>query len=194
MINIYHINNHITVGILDLTLFAAQRQLTGKRDVETRGKLFVINELIQHKNELNYNDNGKPYLINDSRHISISHSHEMLVVIMNELEETGIDIEIIRDKILNIKHKFLSVNELLDTKDDVEKLIIYWAAKETLYKIYGVLGVDFIKHLYIKPFKKDLKGIIIGTIKLPTLNATFKLHYERIKEYMLVYAIEKATC
>ena len=107
MINIYHINNHITVGILDLTLFASQQQLTAKRNIETSGKLFVINELLQHKNELNYNENGKPYLINDSRHISISHSHEKLVVIMNELEETGIDIEIIRDKILNIKHKFL---------------------------------------------------------------------------------------
>jgi 4'-phosphopantetheinyl transferase len=43
-----------------------------------------------------------------SKHISISHSHDKLAIIVNEKEATGIDIELIRDKVLKIKHKFLS--------------------------------------------------------------------------------------
>ena len=194
MINNFYISNHIQVAVLNLKQFANERQLITKRDIETKGKLFLLEKLLTKEVQLEYSSNGKPNLVDQAKHISISHSHDKLAVIINIKEETGVDIEIIRDKILNIKHKFLSDDELLDAKDDVEKLIIYWSAKETLYKIYGLPAVDFINHLHIQPFEKELKGTIMGSIKLPTLNADFKLHYEKIEEYVLVYALEKILC
>ncbi len=191
MVEIININESITLGILNLKEFANVRQLSAKRDIETQGKQFLINHLFEKQTEINYDSNGKPYLVNDARHISISHSHDKLAIIINAQEVTGIDIELIRDKILRIKHKFLSNYELKETGDYVEKLLIYWAAKETLYKVYGLKEVDFIQHLAIDAFTLDTKGKINGHITINDLNVTYLLQYELLDEYVLVYSIEK---
>ncbi len=193
MIEIININASITLGILNLNEFASLHQLSAKRDIETQGKQFLIDSLFQKPTEINYDSNGKPYLANDSRHISVSHSHDKLAVIINKDEVTGIDIELIRDKITRIKHKFLSHTELQEAGYTVEKLLIYWAAKETLYKIYGLKEVDFIKHLAIDAFTLDTKGNINGHITINDLNVTYLLYYELLDEYVLVYSICK-TC
>ncbi len=189
MIQVFNIKQGLYFGLLDLKAFALLNQLTLKRDIETKGKEHLINYLTNSKATLTYNDKGKPYLENDSRHISISHSHDKLVVIINDFEPTGIDIELKRDKVLKIKHKFLSLPELTDANDDIEKLIIYWAAKETLYKIYGLKEIDFCNHLFISPFIKNSKGNIIGSITLPDKQQSFELHYQFIDDYILVFVL-----
>ena len=75
----------------------------------------------------------------------------------------------------------------LSTK--AEKLLIYWGAKESLYKIYGLKEVDFIKNLHIKPFIKHNLGTIIGTIDMLNFNQSFELNYLKMDDYMLVYAL-----
>ena len=191
MIEVFNIKEGLFFGLLNLNNFATENNLTAKRDIETQGKNYLINKLLDEAVEIKYDDKGKPYLAEDSRHISISHSHDKLAIIVNEKESTGIDIELIRDKVLKIKHKFLSTTELKDANDDVDKLLIYWAAKETLYKIYGLKEVDFIEHLFVKPFTKHNFGTIIGKITLPNVNETFHLNYQLLDDYVLVYALNK---
>ena len=154
MIQVFNIQNGLLFGILNLNEFYSEQNLISKREIETLGKNYLLAHLTNPTTQLVYDDKGKPYLANDSRHISISHSHDKLVIIINETEETGIDIELIRAKVIKIKHKFLSEIELIDASNDVEKLLIYWAAKETLYKIYGLKEVDFIKNLHLESFTK----------------------------------------
>lgn len=179
------------MGLLNLKLFAAQENLSSKREIETKGRAQLISRLIDTDCVVAYDDKGKPYLVNDSRHISISHSHDRLAIIVNNNEATGIDIELIRDKVLRIKHKFLKENELKDANDDIEKLLIYWAAKETLYKIYGLKEVDFIEDLLVKPFTKHNLGTIIGEINLSDFKESFELNYQILTNYVLVYALSK---
>ena len=193
MIEVFNIQEGLFFGILDLKEFSQQHPDVSKRDIETLGKNFLLAHLTTDRTQLIYDDKGKPHLSNDSRHLSISHSHDRLVIIINEKEETGIDIELLRDKVLKIKHKFLSVSELADANDDVEKLLIYWAAKETLYKIYGLKEVDFIKHLAIEPFMKQTHGKLKGFINLSNFNASFELNYQLVDNYALVYALKKIT-
>jgi phosphopantetheinyl transferase (holo-ACP synthase) len=188
---VFNIKEGLYFGLLDLNAFANKHNLTAKREIETQGKNHLINKLFDKEVEIKYDDKGKPYLEEDYIHISISHSHDKLAIIINEKESTGIDIELIRDKVLKIKHKFLSSTELKDADDNVEKLLIYWAAKETLYKIYGLKEVDFIEHLFVKPFTKHNLGVIIGTIALPNVNETFHLNYQLLDDYVLVYALHK---
>ncbi len=194
MIQIHHINNHLLYGILNLTEYSVVYPTNTNREKEVAGKNYLLQHLIGDVTKLTYDDKGKPYLADDARHVSISHSHDRLVIILNAKEETGIDIELIREKVLKIKHKFLKKVELADANDDVEKLLIYWAAKETLYKIYGLKEVDFVHHLYVKPFIKEASGTIIGEIKLLKFHQLFELHYQLIDNYVLVYATEKLTC
>ncbi len=191
MIQVFNIKKGLFYGLLNLKAFAEQEKLSAKRDIELKGRNYLIKYLLHNDCQTAYDDKGKPYLVGDNRHISISHSHDFLAVIVNELESTGIDIELKRDKVLKIKHKFLTNEELLEANDDVEKLLIYWAAKETLYKIYGLKEVDFIQHLFVKPFTKHNLGTIIGQINLPSFNQSFELHYEILDDYVLVYALNK---
>jgi len=193
LVQVFNIKKGLFYGLLDLKAFAVQENLSAKRDIELKGRTYLINQLLQKDCLTAYDDKGKPYLVGDDRHISISHSHDYLAVIVNEFESTGIDIELKRDKVLKIKHKFLTNEELLHANDDVEKLLIYWAAKETLYKIYGLKEVDFIQHLFVKPFTKHKLGSIIGEINLPSFNDSFELHYEILDDYILVYALNKIT-
>lgn len=193
MIEVFNIKKGLFFGILNLDEFAVANSLTAKRELETKGKEFLMKKLLDQDCQINYDDKGKPYLMGDTRHISVSHSHDKLAVIVNEQEATGIDIELIRDKVLRIKHKFLTIEELADAGDDVEKLLIYWAAKETLYKIYGLKEVDFIEHLLVKPFSKHNLGTIIGVISLPGFKESFELNYQLLDDYVLVYALTKLT-
>lgn len=191
MIDVFNINSHLQYGILNLAEYLLSYPANTNREKEIAGKNYLLQHLIGDITKLQYDEKGKPYLINDSRCISISHSYDRLVIILNEKEETGIDIERIREKILKIKHKFLKKVELANANDDVEKLLIYWAAKETLYKIYGLKEVDFVHHLYVHPFEKMQQGTIIGEIKLLKFHETFRLNYQLMENYVLVYALEK---
>ncbi len=191
MIEVFNIKKGLFFGLLNLKEFSIAHNFTLKRELETEGKNYLISRLIDANCKIIYDDKGKPHLENDSRHISISHSHDKLAIIVNDTEATGIDIELIRDKVLKIKHKFLSATELEETGNDVEKLLVYWAAKETLYKIYGLKEVDFISNLFVKPFNKHNLGTIIGEINLPNLNKTFELNYQSIDDYILVYALSE---
>lgn len=191
MIEVFNIKKGLFFGILNLKDFALAKKLQNKREIETQGKLFLLNHLIDDACEIWYDEKGKPHLAGDNRHISLTHSHDKLAIIVNDGESTGIDIELVRNKILNIKHKFLSDIELADADDDIEKLMLYWAAKETLYKIYGLKEVDFIKNLFVNPFTKHNLGTIIGHIRLNNFDASFELNYQFIDNYALVYALNK---
>ena len=188
MIKVFKIAKGLQIGFLNLKLYASTPiDNSNKRDIETKGAHYLLNYLLNKQTDLIYDENGKPHLANDSRHISISHSYDKLAVIINDEEETGIDIEIIRDKILNIKPKFLCDSELEDAEDDVEKLMIYWGAKECLYKIYGIKTLDYKHNLQIQPFIKQESGTLNGIIHLNNTFKTFEIKYFKSEEYMLVY-------
>lgn len=191
MIEVFNIKKGLFYGVLNLNEYAISRNLSIKRQIETEGSKFLIHKMLNKNVNILYNQNGKPYLENESSHISISHSHDRLAIIINENEATGIDIELIRDKVKVIKTKFLSDRELIDAGDNVEKLLIYWAAKEALYKIYGEPEVEFIKHLFIQPFEINNLGKITGQINHSVIKNTFELHYQTLNNYILVYVLNK---
>nr|WP_298924144.1 4'-phosphopantetheinyl transferase superfamily protein [uncultured Allomuricauda sp.] len=107
--------------------------------------------------DLFYDDMGKPHL-NDGNHISITHSHNFTGIIVSETDEVGIDIEMQRDKILRIAHKFTPIQEyrtLANTDAIIRKLTMVWGAKESLYKIYAQKGLSFLRHIDVMDFTFD---------------------------------------
>ncbi len=189
VINIKKIEPLITVGILDLAAFAAKRKGLTKRELEKAGTLFLLEQMLNtNAFNLEYSLTNKPFLKNRAEHISISHSHDKLAVIINQKENTGIDIELMRDKVLHIRHKFLSEAEALFAKDDVEKLITIWAAKETMYKVYGLKELDFKTHLFVDAFEEE---IIFGKINNGSFNKRYRLKCENIDNYKMVYVLNE---
>jgi 4'-phosphopantetheinyl transferase len=191
LVEIRKINNSTRLGLLHLPDYAVFTGLTAKRELEKKGAAYLLEKLFNKACELIYSDEGKPSVKNESCHISISHSHDKLAILCNTESAAGIDVELIRDKVLKIKDKFLSVAELEAAGDNVEKLILYWAAKEALYKLYGMKEVEFAKHLYIHPFELSFPGLLKGEIRLETFQKKYSLHYEKLEDYMLVYTLEE---
>lgn len=184
---VININEFSRLGLFDLR----NLQIKNKREKEGTGVRFLLAKLFNEEVELAYYDTGKPYLKNRTEEISISHSHDMLAIIADNQKSTGIDIELIRDKVLKITHKFLSDIELKDIAGQtIEKVLVYWAAKETLYKIYAKRSVDFKEHLFIGNFEYNVGGgEIISKICLTNFEKEIKLRYMKVDEYMLVYPI-----
>ncbi len=176
---------------MKLPEYAALHGLGFKREIERNGSQFLLKEVLGKHVEPVYTDQGKPFLEGENCHISISHSHDMLAVCVNNAEATGIDIELIRDKVIKIRHKFLNKAETNAAGNNIEKLIVYWACKESLYKIYGLKEVDFIQHLFVNDFELSNEGDITGEIKMTGFNKKYKMHYQKLQDYMLVYILNE---
>lgn len=189
MVEIREINEHLRLGLLDLGAFSILEAITVKRDLERAGTMFLLKHLLKNETcELTYTPENKPYLKNRTEHISISHSHDKLTIILNKKEPTGIDIEMMRDKVLNIQHKFLNPAELLFANNDVDKLLTLWAAKEALYKVYGLKEVDFSLHLSVEEFQGSQ---LTGHIALKDFKKKYKLISETIDNYKMVYVLNE---
>lgn len=83
-----------------------------------------------------YYDNGKPYLKNSSKYISISHSKKMVVIAISKFP-IGIDIEQLRSSKSNINNLFLNEQEIkkyITCENGTEELLSLWTVKEAAYK------------------------------------------------------------
>lgn len=83
--------------------------------------------------------NGKPVLKNSEAHLSISHTQQFAAVMFSRNKAVGIDLENINPKVERIAHKFLREDEInaIDEEEKIGKLILYWSAKEALYKLHA---------------------------------------------------------
>jgi 4'-phosphopantetheinyl transferase len=183
------INDHLEIGILDLAAFSKTKDIEKRRDLERAGARFVLEKLLGTADFLlKYTAENKPFLENRLEHISISHSHDKLAVSLNRKENTGIDIEKKLDRVAKIRHKFLNEKELQNTGEDTEKLLKYWAAKETLYKLYGKKGLDFRAHMFVE---NGGTTEFTGSVAKDNFVKKYKLGFEMIDNYVMVYAINE---
>lgn len=189
MLSLKKINKNCTIGILDLKIFSLNKINLTRREIEKTGAKMILEHLLNSKEfELLYSLENKPYLKNRTEHISISHSYDKLAIIINKKAICGIDIELIRNKVLKIKHKYLNEHEIEFANNDVEKLITYWSSKETLFKLYSLKNIDFINNLFVEDF---LKNTFYGRIETSEKKIKYLLKREKIDNYILVYSINE---
>lgn len=146
--------------------------------------------------DLYYDEFGKPHLI-DEKHISITHSHHFSAIILSN-ETVGIDIEMQREKILKIAHKFVNDEELerlqkMDTNDYIKKLTVKWGAKEAIFKIRNEKGISFKDHIQVTPFKLN-EIQTLADLNYNSTNQKFTIHFSELDtNFTLVYAFENNT-
>ncbi len=187
-----------TGELLDmLRLSPAEQEYYKLLQSETRKKHWLSYRLLlpellpaSHVSGISYDGYGKPWLDNGAGHISVAHSGKFATLIVSETRHVGIDIECIKDKILNLSHKFLTEKEQEYRFPSAvrESLYVIWCAKEALYKLYGKKGLHFSKHLHIDDFAYSGNGRITGHINTGDTHKVYTLLYETLDEYMLVFA------
>jgi 4'-phosphopantetheinyl transferase len=149
--------------------------------------------------DLYYDEFGKPHLHSENRHtefteVSISHSHHFSAIIVSN-EAVGIDIEMQRDKIIKIAHKFVNDEELnrlqkTNTTEYIKKLTVKWGAKEAIFKIKNEKGISFKDHIQVIPFELNEQQTI-ADLNYNGTNQKFTIHFSELDtNFTLVYAFE----
>lgn len=177
---------------IQLTENSQLRVNTMKSDLHRRGFL-SIRHLLKYCGysdaDLVYDVYGKPHLA-DGKFISITHSYQFTAIIISDKSPVGIDIEMQRDKIVKIAHKFTPVEEyktLANHDALVSKLTIVWGAKESLYKIYGKKKLLFLHHIYIEDFRLDAMKTT-GEIRYEGNLTQHEVHFFEFEGFTCVYA------
>ncbi|MEP7264099.1 MAG: 4'-phosphopantetheinyl transferase superfamily protein [Bacteroidota bacterium] len=162
-----------------------------KRNFEwlaTRNMLAVI---VDEKAGIEYDDCGKPHLINFPGHLSISHSWPYVCIFYHPEKAAGVDIELMNDRILKIRKKFVNDSEELWLKDveEIKGLFLIWAAKEAVFKMLGGGGILFKEHLELKQVDLSIKGKATICFMKEKTHQDFTIYYEFLDDMILVYTI-----
>lgn len=183
--------DELVSGFEDFTLFAAdfEKINSDKRKLEFLGTRWLLKILMEKESNVLYTTDGKPYLNDESYHISLSHSGKWMAVMIHPTKVVGIDIECPTDKIQKVYKRFLSETEQAELSDgrDIKQLQIAWSAKEALYKIIGKEAIDFANQLRLLPFEVQKEGRI--TAQHLVTNTIYQLTYTQTAAYTLVYCI-----
>ncbi len=183
--------DELVSGFEDFTLFAVdfEKINSDKRKLEFLGTRWLLKILLEKEINVQYTADGKPYLNNESYHISLSHSGKWMAVMIHPTKHVGIDIECPTDKIQKVYKRFLSEREQAELSDgkNIKQLQIAWSAKEALYKIIGKEAIDFANQLRLLPFEVQTEGRI--TAQHLVTNTVYQLTYTQTAAYTLVYCI-----
>jgi phosphopantetheinyl transferase len=102
-----------------------------------------------------YSPIGAPYLVGSPMHVGISHSNDLIGLALAPFK-IGLDIELISDRILGIKNRFTTSQEVaLFSYTEAINLTIIWTIKEVLYKLAGRLEINLISELMINSVEGD---------------------------------------
>lgn len=163
--------NSVSLKVTSLT------RMEGMKSESHRKGFLAVRMLLQVAGftdfDLYYDDFGKPNLLN-GKHISISHSHEFSAICISEVA-TGIDLEILKDKIVTIAPRFMDVVHLenLSGFDKIKKATVVWGVKESIFKIKNEKGISFPNHIFEDAFTLD------------SLNGKAQLRFNGIKEEII---------
>nr|WP_321450398.1 4'-phosphopantetheinyl transferase superfamily protein [uncultured Carboxylicivirga sp.] len=159
-----------------------------KRKKEWIGSRILLQEILKTYPQIEYGDNGKPFLKDHSKYISISHANGFVAVCTSN-HPTALDIETCSPRVEKIASRFVHPNEWLyiGNENKINFLTLLWSAKETLYKYYDAKGVDFKDHFEIKAFDIQNMGSIQSHCCYNQIDNTLLLNYELTSDYALVY-------
>jgi 4'-phosphopantetheinyl transferase len=136
----------------------------------------------------------KPYVQGESFHFSISHCGDFAAAIVSTYNRVGIDIEAFTPKVERILHKFLSPREqfFLDPVRPLEHAIVCWAAKEAVYKWYGIGEMDFIRDMPLEAFPFRAQGDLVCRFTKTEPPLSLPMRYKAWEDMALVHLVTES--
>ena len=129
---------------------------------------------------------GKPFAVGSEVQVALSNSFPFVAAQIHPSLPVGIDLEKPRKNLARVLDRILSQAERKDAGADPKKMLIYWCAKEAMFKIHGERNLVFARDLSIAPFNRSSKGTIDGSIKKEGRHAPVRLDYCIHSEYTVV--------
>ncbi|MBE9464139.1 4'-phosphopantetheinyl transferase family protein [Dyadobacter subterraneus] len=169
----------------DFELEKLDKKINNKRKSESLAVRLLLDQLLEGKPEISYDENGKPFLNSTDYEISISHSEKYAAVYLVKGKSAGVDIQKIKADIGKGIDFFLNDDEQLWVdKTDFILINILWSAKESVYKFAGIKDLDPRNHMSVNPFLAKPDGEItvsFGQEKRETIS----IQYEVFEDYVL---------
>ena len=141
---------------------------------------------------------SKPFFP-ENQHLacSLSHSHGIVgalivrhssfVIRHSSFPVTcGCDIQVLVEKMPRLASKFLNLEEeefvaSHSAPEQFDLLHVFWTAKESLYKAYGLKALDFRAHLRVESFAwKENGGAARGWVEKDDFSKAYQLIFEKI--------------
>lgn len=111
-------------------------------------------------------EHGKSHSMNGHGFVSLTHTQGFAGAIFHRDQPVGIDLDLIREKILRIGFRFLDPAELDFLDNDPVHYTMAWSAKESIFKCQGRKGISLRDNILLDPFDVStsrIKGRIRGT-------------------------------
>lgn len=136
---------------------------------------------------------GRCPILDGPGFISLSHSPQYGAAIHHPTRRVGIDVEPERPKLSKLASKFLNKEELEDVAegDSQFKLQILWGAKEALFKLHRMGGIEFKKHLFVDPIPSSETGMVQARIVTDNEDIPCKIGWFFHDNQYVVYALSE---
>ncbi len=167
--------------------------INGKRNLHWLSTRVLLRRMMNTDEYIDcrVDSSGKPYLANFPHYISLSHSFDYAAVMVSKTKAVGIDIELIKDKIERIAHKFMSHQELnFISEDRIEQLYVCWCAKEAIYKLHGKKNISFLDHIRLEPFTYSQGGALQASLETGNQTNRYTVNYDKFEGYMIGYVAD----
>lgn len=127
---------------------------------------------------------GKPMYLPSPGHpyhfLSMSHTAGFGAAIKG-YTPVGVDLQVLTPKLRNIDRRFCSFEELRmieESQYPLETLHVYWGAKESIYKAYGLRGLDALENNFVDAFTYHPNGgITFGRAIKDGITHEYKVAY-----------------
>jgi phosphopantetheinyl transferase len=134
-------------------------------------------------------EHGKSQSMNGHGFVSLTHTQGFAGAIFHREQPVGIDMDLIREKILHIGFRFLDISELDFLEKDPTHYTMAWSAKESIFKCQGKRGVSFRENILLEPFSVNdsvIKGKIRGT---DFADHYYQVEVRRLENVILTYTV-----
>ena len=152
----------------------------------------LLNLMMGKGTQINYHNDGRPFLENSHLNISISHTTGFVAIMLHEISLPGIDIECLSRQVGRVARRFLSPEELEFCTSEPElsnrKLLIHWCAKEAIFKMVPFSNIEFSTDILVSlNDATHNSGSFHGFFKWKLEEFLIKLEFLEENEVILVW-------
>ena len=125
-----------------------------KRKREWVAVRVLLEEVAQQPLSICYKSSGKPYLTPGIAEFSVSHTKDVVGIVMSQ-QPVGMDVEQKGPRPLKLISQFVHTDDYQPTNVCFAELMAayMWSAKESVYKLLGVPGIELLSDIRLVPSK-----------------------------------------
>ena len=165
---------------------------SARRRIEMLAVRVLLKEMLNKEIIIHYLQSGKPYLDNGI-HISVSHTLDYVAIVLNNNQNTALDIERFSEKLYKVRERFVLKTDSFDSANELKQLTLYWGAKEAIYKYIDDPDIDLLNDVRLDQFSPSPNIGKFGVTYMQKAPNRFEAFYICTEYFALVIVQKKSS-